>query len=274
VWKVPLASGAAWLKACAPVQRFEPRLTAALARNAPGVGPDVLAHDSGRGWLLLADAGEPIGLGAGPEPWLSVLPRYAQLQRRQAVQAAKHLAGGVPDHRPARFPALYEALLARELPLASGDRARLRGFAPRFRELCEELAAGGIPETIEHADLHGNNVFRRDRVLRILDWGDACVSHPFLTVFVTFFHLELPRGDPWFARLRDAYLEPWGAPAALRETFELAHRLGPFAHLFKELRVLDAIPEEARSLIWPGLPPLLALCLGVVETTRAAGVQP
>jgi Ser/Thr protein kinase RdoA (MazF antagonist) len=147
--------------------------------------------------------------------------------------------------------------------------ARLRAFAPRFGELCAELAARGVPETIQHDDLHGANVYLRDGTSRILDWGDSCVSHAFITPFVTFMHLDemsgLPHDDPWFARLRDAYLEPWGRPAELRDTFELAQRLGPFAHVFKEMRVLDAIPEEQRPGLAPDLPALLAACVATAE---------
>jgi len=160
-------------------------------------------------------------------------------------------------------------MLGRGLPLQSGGLLRLRAFAPRFGELCAELAGRGIPETIQHDDLHGANVYLRDRMPRILDWGDSCVSNAFLTLFVTFLHLEelngLPRGDPLFARLRDAYLEPWGQPAELRETFELAQRLGAFGHVFKELHVLDAIPEEERRRFAQNLPSLLMRCLRAAE---------
>jgi hypothetical protein len=56
----------AWFKACAPVQKFEPRLTAALVERWPDWLPDVIAHNEKRAWLLLADAGEPLGIGGGP----------------------------------------------------------------------------------------------------------------------------------------------------------------------------------------------------------------
>jgi len=265
VWQAPVRDGVVWLKVCAPVQAFEPHLTAALASRWPWLLPQVLADDGERGWLLLGDAGERLGFGVGPAPWVLLLPAYADLQRGEAAHAARHLDAGVPDRRLAGLPALYEAMLAHELPLATADRARLRAFAPRFGRLCEELASAGLPETIQHDDLHGNNVCPNGAG-RILDWGDACVSHPFLTLFVTFLHLEemegLERDDPWFARLRDAYLEPWGRPAELRESFELAQRLGPFANLFKELRVLDAVPETERQFV-TGLPSVLARCIAI-----------
>ena len=59
VLHVPLAGGSAWFKACSPVQAFEPRLSADLFRRWPDRVGEVLAYDSGVGWLLLADAGVP-----------------------------------------------------------------------------------------------------------------------------------------------------------------------------------------------------------------------
>lgn len=237
VLRVPLpGDDAAWFKACAPELAFEARLTAALASRWPDRLPEVLAVDESRAWLLLADAGTRLGIGGGPEPWLDVLPAYAELQRGEAVHAADHLAAGVPDRRLASFPALYEELLAREPRVA-----RARGFG----DLCAELAACGVPETVQHDDLHGHNVYV-EAGPRLLDWGDACVSHPFLTSFVTFAHLGehgLAADDPWAARLRDAYLEPWGDSTEVRTAWALAQRLGPLAHAFKELRTIGHVPD-------------------------------
>ena len=266
VWRAPVRGGVVWVKVCAPVQAFEPRLTAALASRWPGLLPEVHAADADRSWLLLGDAGERLGFGVGPEPWLSLLPAYAELQCGEVAHVAEHLDAGVPDRRIASFPALYEAMVAHELPLSAADLARLRAFAPGFSRLCQELAAAGLPETIQHDDLHGNNVYMHNDAASILDWGDSCVSHPFLTLFVAFLHLEemegLAPGDPSFDLMRDAYLEPWGPPAELRETFELAQRLGPFAHVFKELRVLDAIPKTMRHFV-ADLPSVLARCIAI-----------
>jgi hypothetical protein len=260
VLRVPISGGVAWFKACAPLQRFEPRLTAALARRWPDLLQKVLAHDEERAWLLLGDAGDPLGIGGDPAPWLDLLPRYAELQRGEAAHADEHLAGGVPDRRLATFPALYDEMLLRASSLSSGELTRLRAFTHRFGELCAELEARGIPETIQHDDLHGANIYRRDGELRTLDWGDSCVSHPFRTLYVTFEHLFLPRDDPWLERLRDAYLEPWGQPAGLRETFALAELLGPFGHVFKSLPLLDTIPKPEQPRYLPDLAPTLAQC--------------
>ena len=269
VWRVPLSGGDAWFKACAQSQTFEPRLTATLADRWAEQLPDVVAHDENQGWLLLRDAGEPLGFDGGIEPWLSILPRYAELQRGEADHSEEHLDGHVPDRRLAEFPALYEDMLTRDLPLSRDDFTRLRRFEPGFVGLCSELGAHAVADTIQHDDLHGANVYPHGGRERILDWGDSCVSHPFLTLFVTFVHLDeigaRPDDGVLFQRLRDAYLEPWGRPAELSETFELAYRLGPFAHLFKELRVFDAIPTEERQEFAPDMPALLADCLKAAD---------
>lgn len=75
VLSVPLANGVAWFKACGPVQAFEPRLSAELYARCPDLVAGVLAHDEERAWLLLADAGAPIGPSANlPEALLVARP--------------------------------------------------------------------------------------------------------------------------------------------------------------------------------------------------------
>lgn len=251
VLRVPLADGGvAWFKACGPVQAFEPRLSAELFRRWPDRVAEVLGHDEERAWLLLADAGTPIGAyGNPPEAWLAALPLYAELQRGEVRHAGAHLAGGVPDLRLEALPGRYEELLARELPLDQDETDRLRAFAPALIERCDELAARGVPATIQHDDLHMANVYARGDRLRILDWGDASIAHPFFSFVVTFRFLEerneLPPADPWFARLRDAYLEPWGS--GLTETFTLALSVGAFAHACAWARQRDFLPRPARA---------------------------
>lgn len=249
VLRVPHADGVAWFKACGPVQAFEPRLTARLSTRWRDRVAEVIAHDEDRAWLLLADAGTPVGaFGNPPEAWLAALPHYAELQRGEAAHVAEHLRGGVPDLRLTNLPSRYDDLVARELPLAPDEHDRLAAFAPRFADLCAELAAAGISETVQHDDLHHGNVYTRDDELRVLDWGDASISHPFASLFVTFRFLEevtrLRPGDPWFTRLRDAYLEPWGV--GLTGTFELAMRVGGFAHAIAWARQRDHLPDGAR----------------------------
>jgi hypothetical protein len=82
----------------------------------------------------------------------------------------------------------------------------------------------------------------------VIDWGDASISHPFASLVVTFHFLEQfnkpAPSDPWFTRLRDAYLEPWGR--GLAAVFALAFRVGTIAHTFAWVRQREALPADAR----------------------------
>jgi hypothetical protein len=252
VLRVPTADGPVWFKACAPVQAFEPRLSAALFERWPDRVANVLGHDEQRGWLLLADAGKPIdAFGNPPQTWLAALPQYAELQRAETTHASDHLAHGVPDLRVVTLAAQFEELLAVDLPLEAAEIRRLRQFAPRFARLCNELATCDVRETLQHDDLHHFNLYVHDRDLRVLDWGDASISHPFASLVVTFRFLEertkLAPNDPWFDKLRDAYLEPWGG-RDLRDVFALSMHVGAFARAIAYLRVRAVLsPEERRA---------------------------
>jgi hypothetical protein len=247
VLRVPLEREVVWFKACAPVQSFEPYLSARLFSRWPDRVGVVLDHDVDRGWLLLADAGTPVAVvGNPPEAWLEALPRYAELQQGEVAFVADYLAHGVPDLRAPTLADHYNALLNLELPLEPDEIARLREFAPTFVDLCRELDGHGIPATVQHDDLHGANLYSSDNGLRVLDWGDASISHPFASLVVTYRFLEKRTGlaptDPWFARLRDAYLEAWGT--GLREAFALAERVGRFAHAIAWARQRRHLPDS------------------------------
>jgi hypothetical protein len=260
VGSIPLADGRlAWFKACRPVQGFEPGLTAELASRWPDRVVEVIAHDAARGWLLTLDAGSPLDdFGNPPERWDELLPRYAELQRGETERAAQHLAAGVPDLRLVRLRAEFERLLAQALPLAGVEIEAARRLGPRLDALVAELAGAGVGDTVDHADLHHRSVFADAERLRILDWGDASISHPFFTLAVTFHWLRevnrLPAGDGWFARLRDAYLEPWGP--GLEPAFALAQRLGRVGRALAWLRHRTAMGPgtfPGFDAEWPGV---------------------
>jgi hypothetical protein len=250
VLRVPVAGGAAWFKACSPVQAFEPRLSAELSARWPDRVGEVLAYDAPRAWLLLADAGVAVReLGNRPQAWLDVLPLYAELQRGETLYADDHIAHGVPSLPISTLPVRYSNLLDRDLPLEAGERGRLAAFSPLLEQLCTELCAAGLPLTIQHDDLHVGSVYERYKRLRVLDWGDSSISHPFFSLVVTFRFLEERTGlkpdDPWFPRLRDAYLEPWGTDLA--EQFDLALRVGRFAHAIAWSRQREFLSPEERT---------------------------
>ena len=87
------------------------------------------------------------------------------------------------------------------------------------------LESFGLPETLVHGDLHPWNSVVEPHGIRLIDWSDAMVAHPFLDLGAALW--EPMEGDE-HAAILEAYLEPW---AELLPTDELreAARLGEMA---------------------------------------------
>lgn len=235
VMRVPTDGGDVYFKANAPELRHEAAVATLLARERPDCVPAPLAVDLARGWMLMADAGtrlrEMIERERDLAPWLDVLPLYAGVQVDLTPHADELLSLGTPDLRLATLAAKYERLLDELEGLPPGESRRLRGLVPHVVELCDELAAYGVPETIQHDDFHDGQVYVRDGRYLLLDWGDACVSHPFFTLSVT-----LEGGIAWglddvqdsvdLAPFRDAYLGRFERDGDLVQACTVALRLG------------------------------------------------
>jgi len=218
VMRVPTETGDVYFKANAPALRHEAALVTLLAARRPDCVPPLLGVDLERGWMLMADAGTRLREIVERERdlvcWLKILPLYAGLQVDLADQADELVAVGVPDLRLSTLPSKYEQLLDDLPTLPSDDRRRLAGNVSRVQEMCEELAGYGLSETIQHDDFHDGQVFVRDGRYLLLDWGDACISHPFFTLSVTLegnlaWGLDDVQGSVEVGPFRDAYLAPF-----------------------------------------------------------------
>jgi hypothetical protein len=225
-------------------------LTGLLAELQPDRVPEVVALDRNRAWMLLRDGGIRLrDAPASVEHWERVLPVYAELQIAATPHAAELLELGVPDFRLANLSDLLEDLLSEQpAGLSSDDYRAMLDRLPEAESMADGLLAHGIPETIQHDDLHDGQVFVRNGSYLIFDWGDACVSHPFHTLTVTLrvaaWRLELEPGGPDILRLRDAYLEPFGAPAELATVADAAYRTGTLARALAWHRYLVARQTE------------------------------
>ena len=235
VMRVPTADGPVWFKANDAAMVHEAAVVDLVASRSDGRVPAPLAHDPLTGWMLMADAGRRLR-DVIPEErslarWYDVLAAYARIQIGCEDDVDTLLALGLPDRRLRTLPTSYAALLA---DLGDTD-PRLPG-PDAIRDLCDRLAAYGIRETVQHDDLHDGQVFLGSGVHQVLDWGDACVSHPFFTLAVT-----VEGGIAWgvddvadsedLEPHLDAYLGPYAehydiGAAHLREAARLAMRLG------------------------------------------------
>jgi hypothetical protein len=254
VFRLELDDGSvAWSKANGPGPSYEGRVLAILAARGESVALQPLASDLDRAWLLLPDGGATLraherddGRPADQDPlrWIGLLPAYAAFQRRTTEAVDALLAAGVPDERPRRYPAILEQLVdvdglwtrVDEPERATSDetRRRLADLAGLVQDLAGELESSPVAVSLDHGDLHGNNVLPdASNGPRIFDWGDAVVAHPFATLTSTLgsigYHAGLDPYGPGVADVRDAYVAAWADVApieALRADATLAMDLG------------------------------------------------
>lgn len=180
-----------------------------------------------------------------------------------AEHADAILALGVPDHRLAALPALYSQLLAdtpslmidQEKGLTSAEFEQLQNLKPRFEQICADLAAYGIPESINHGDFHDGNILLKNGCITFFDWGDADVTHPFVSLRTWFVSMEIALNlDDWapptaeMSRLLEKYLEAWQAYGE-KEALASAYRLSrPVASIVKTLAWHQGISRMDDSL--------------------------
>jgi hypothetical protein len=218
VLQAPTSVGELWFKANHPTSRYEAAVVVVLAATRADLVTPLVAVDIERGWMLMADGGERLREVVQRERdlgrWLDVLPLYGELQIAVAGRAEELVGLGAPDRRLATLPTQYERLVDETGGLSPDERERLTRSVTRVAETCRELAALGIPETIQHDDLHDGQVFVRDGRYLFFDWGDACVAHPFLSMAVTLegalaWGLDDVEGSLDVTPFRDEYLRPF-----------------------------------------------------------------
>ncbi len=264
------------LKAGLPMSRREPRITRWLSREFGESVPRVIAIDQRRGWLLMQEvSGEPLFLASAPEPWCRAVEAFAHLQTACVSRTDELIALGGPDRSATRLARDIEERLMPLVrrggpavePLSPAERAAIVEIAPRWQQMCRAPALAVLPAvTLDHGDLHPQNVLRTERRAVFVDWASASLSHPFFSpITLIGYGLELwPELGGAYDQLREAYLRPWLAWASLDALIGAFEYARPLAALNYAVSILHA-PRHAQPQT-PGVaarPSTVALCLRV-----------
>ena len=117
--------------------------------------------------------------------------------------------------------------------LGAEPAAALRAQLSQIERYADQVASLGLPLSLNHNDLHQNNVFSVDDRLRFFDFGDALLTQPLAVLLVPLQMLGRALGaghaDRRLRRVADAALEVWSdlAPASeLRAALPAALELG------------------------------------------------
>lgn len=262
VARVPTEDGLLWFKANVAPLTFELRLLELLAAQTV---PQLVARDPSRGWMLLEDAGPLVSERYGEAPpldvWREFLREYARLQVAAAAAAERLIAAGVPDRRLPNLLQPFARVLASDRlvrpptpdALTTDELNRIHALMPKLKESVAALAALGLPDSVQHDDLHPWNVCVDGDNYRFIDWGDACVSQPLLT-------LEIPLqwvGADGAAAVKEAYLEPWTALRPYEDLLAATDAAGLLAQVTGVLKwelISSALSDDERVGYEDGIP--------------------
>ena len=269
---VPTAEGSLYFKATGPETMYEAALTQVLAKWDPDCMPELLAVEPVQGWMLMCNGGQQlrdvIRSTQDIRPWQPILTRYAELQIGLVDRISELKALGLPEQCPVMLSSLFPRLLADESSMLIGqpkgltpaEFQQLQNLSRWFEQVCLELTRLGIPNSIDHGDFHDANVLVKDERFTFSDWGDAAITHPFLSLRTLFFSVRLSLNlqgysfTPEMEAVLDRYLSNW-QPYATKETLRKAFRLSlPVAAAAKALawqETFSLLEEpERREYAW------------------------
>ena len=275
VLSIPTDSGIVIFKAAIEAWNHETPITVAISRRCPYLTPKLIAADPDRNWMLMRHGGMSLRTILKQRPdidrWSAALLSYARLQRLLAPHSDELIGLGAEDRRLSTLPLLYAKLLEEAAPLRLGEaggiskdeHASLRALAQKFESDCGRLEQYGIVETIQHDDLHDNNILVNDageEPYLFFDWGDSCVAHPFFSLVVATRSIGWTLGVDAFApavgEVTGPYLEEWGDEmplANLRDACSIAARLGIVCRALTWYKLLPGIDPTFESDLGGGV---------------------
>ncbi len=242
LWRLPLGTQEAWLKAVPAMFRHEGALIDALGPAAPV--PRLFGFEPGR--LVMREIPGKDLFDATLEQRLAMLDMLIPLQRDWAPRVDELLALGLPDWRPPALGAAIADVFERTRGELTTPQARaverfIAGLDARFAA----LAACGLPDSLVHGDYHSGNVRGDAQRLTILDWGDAGLGHPLLD------YPAFMRGVPteMQPRLRGVWEAAWRAVYPQSDptrAWDLIEPIGPARQAVVYRKFLDNIEPSER----------------------------
>jgi hypothetical protein len=250
--------GPVWAKEVPAGFAHEIAVTGLLADLDPGLVPPLIAADPASGRLLMSHVAGPLLCDVSePAAWTATLARLGETQRVLATERGRLAVAGVAAEPLTTLADEIPALLADEELLRVGldggiSEAAADGLAAHADQLtqaCLGLAASGVPDSLDHGDLSPAQVIVGEMGPVMLDWSDASVTHPYLSL-ASF--LSEPSGLPIGVHdeVIETYLRSWAGVADVgeapdaRDVYRLATMVAPLhlARLFRD-RILPGLEQ-------------------------------
>src|SRR5205823_2334658 len=136
--------------------------------------------------------------------------------------------------------------------LSAAEIARLQACVPLLRRQCEQLAACGIPYTIEHGDLWPANFLVDQDTCMLIDWEDVAIAHPFFSLAPLRVGLSQSTiaAPAFLDRLEHAYLAAYAELAPPERLRTALHMAAPLSFIDMAVRYRHQPPSVVRLHPW------------------------
>jgi thiamine kinase-like enzyme len=196
---------ALWLKAVGRPNIHEFRIVSTLTTLFPSFLPSIVASLPERNaWLMEEVDGTSPNADSDFTTWRTIAVRLAELQIASLREVPRLISAGCRDIRVSsllnstdEFFAIMDKLMKQQvkIPPSILTPDELFDLKERIKDILSPLAANGIPDTLNHLDLNPGNIFVTGEHCTFIDWAEAAIGHPFLTLQYLLEHLTRLRPD-------------------------------------------------------------------------------
>jgi hypothetical protein len=236
---------ALWFKAVGEPNLKEFAITCALVQLFPDYLPPILAtRPDWNGWLSTEVQGKLLSDIQEQAHWERTAAALAKLQIQSVDRGAQILGSGARDLGSAAlskliqpFMSVVAQLMERQTKVLPPilDRKDLSALADSLQIAVDATKARDIPDALGHLDLNPGNIIASENRCAFLDWAEACVGNPLLSLEYLLQHARrsFAENSDVITKMSAAYCAQWEgmiSPAAMADATAFAPLLAVFAY--------------------------------------------
>lgn len=231
-----------WFKAVGAPNLHEFPITLALSAYFPNNLPRIIASNKSlNGWLMDSGGRSRLRDRAELDSWIKAVHGLATLQAQSIDKTQSLLRAGCRDLRIELLASLVDpffeviaALMKKQTKIRPSPLTEEELFAISFgvKEALQSLQEIGIPNALGHSDFNPGNIVTDGNDCVFLDWAEAHVGQPVLTLEYLMAHLrkDFPTLVEQESVLRQEYIQSW--PASISHAIGDALALAPLVALY------------------------------------------